>query len=282
MQQPLEAAIGSLTRARALDVPARKLIAYANRFLKPGVAKDVLSGTYLGHPAHPLLTDVPIGLWTSAVFLDLFGGRKARRAARRLVGAGVLAAVPTAITGLSDLADVEDHDQRRVGIVHAAANVSALVMFALSHARRANGGGRLLGLLGVGAVTAGGYLGGHLSYRSGLGVNTTAFETKIEEWTRALPEAELEERTPRRVVVRRNEIMLFRRDERIYALANRCTHRGGPLYKGRIERDCVICPWHLSTFALDDGAIVRGPATAPQRAYDVRVTDGTIEVRSRE
>jgi nitrite reductase/ring-hydroxylating ferredoxin subunit/uncharacterized membrane protein len=277
--QPLEDAVRAVAAAPRLDAPANKVLSYANRFLKPGILKDALSGTPIGHPAHPLLTDVPIGLWTSAVFLDMFGGRSARSASRHLVGAGVLAALPTAVTGLSDLADVEDKEQRRIGLVHAAANVTALLVFAASHRRRANSGGKLLGLLGLAGVTAGGFLGGHLSYRLGIGVNTNAFENHIDEWTSALPDADLKD-NPRKVTVKGNEIMLVRRNGRIYALANRCTHRGGPLNKGRIEGECAVCPWHLSMFALEDGEIVRGPASAPQTAYDTRVSDGTIEVRS--
>ena len=54
----------------------------------------------------------------------------------------------------------------------------------------------------------------------------------------------------------------------------------GPLHKGRITDGRVRCPWHLSTFSLQDGSILQGPATA-QPCYQVRLQDGTIEVRDR-
>ena len=87
--------------------------------------KDLLSGTWLGHPLHPLLTDLPIGFWTSAFTLDLLGGRDARRAATRLVAWGVLSALPTAASGAADWGDTTGPD-RRIGLVHAAANSTAL------------------------------------------------------------------------------------------------------------------------------------------------------------
>jgi nitrite reductase/ring-hydroxylating ferredoxin subunit len=84
-----------------------------------------------------------------------------------------------------------------------------------------------------------------------------------------------------RVRAGRNDVMLLRREGGIVALANRCSHRGGPLHKGSVDSDTVTCPWHLSTFKLDDGSIVCGPATAPQPSYETRVRDGMIEVRNR-
>lgn len=277
----LEQAVQRLSRASLLDGFANLVTGAASRVFRPGPAKDAISGTGVGHPNHPWLTDLPIGFWTSAAFLDLFGGKASRAAARRMVGAGILSAVPTAITGLSDLSDVENKEHRRIGMTHAFANSAALVCYVLSYRSRARGKrGRLWSTLGLGALTGAGYLGGHLSYRLGIGVDHTAFQTKIQEWTPALPDSELTEGQPVRANVGDNEIMLVRLHGRIYALANRCSHRGGPLFKGEIQDLCVVCPWHQSTFSLEDGSIVRGPASAPQPSYDVRVVDGMVEVRS--
>src|SRR5919108_6258431 len=93
--------------------------------------KDLLSGTWLGHPLHPPLTDVVIGAWTSALLLDLLGGDRAEEAADRLVATGILAAVPTAAAGLSDWAELRG-GSRRVGSVHAVGNTSALLLHTLS------------------------------------------------------------------------------------------------------------------------------------------------------
>src|SRR3954471_16528 len=94
--------VGTLT---ALDGPAEAVAGWIRGVIPRGPVKDTLSGTPLGHAIHPLLTDLPIGTWTSSLILDLFAGREARPASRRLIAAGVLASLPTALTGLNDWAD---------------------------------------------------------------------------------------------------------------------------------------------------------------------------------
>ena len=66
----------------------------------------------------------------------------------------------------------------------------------------------------------------------------------------------------------------------IHGIADRCTHRGGPLHEGELQDGCVTCPWHFSRFRLEDGSVERGPATVPQPTYDVREVGDRIEVRS--
>ena len=125
----------------------------------------VLSGQWLGHAFHPLLTDIPLGCWTSASLLDLVGGRSARSASRRLVGLGVLTSLPTAAAGLSDWAHIDRRSQR-VGVVHAAANGAVLALFGASYlARRRgrHGGGVALGMAGGVVAIYSGFLGGHLT-----------------------------------------------------------------------------------------------------------------------
>jgi uncharacterized membrane protein len=135
----------------------------------PGV-NAALTGRWLGHRAHPMAVALPIGCWTSAALLDLTGSADA---ARRLTGAGVLVAVPTALTGAADWLETSGPD-RRTGVAHAALNDLAVGAFALSWlARRRQR--RLLGaaLSGVGLVGLGaaGYLGGHLAHARGVGVD---------------------------------------------------------------------------------------------------------------
>ena len=242
--------------------------------------KDLLSGTWLGHPLHPLLTDVVIGTWTSASMLDVLGGESAEHAADRLIGLGCLAAVPTAAAGLSDWADLWG-PQRRIGGVHAAGNVTALGLFSLSWvARKAGrrGAGRLLSLLGMGVSMGSAWLGGHLSFGKGVGVNQTAFEEWPTDWKTAAKETDLEQNTPLRRRVDGVDIFLVKRGRRIHAMLNRCTHRGCGLDGGEFDGHAVTCPCHGSTFALD-GSIVKGPATAPQVVFEVRTRDGKVEVR---
>ena len=269
-------------RAKRLDSVGRKLsLAFADA-VRPGRTKDLLAGTWLGHPAHPMLTDLPIGAWTSALILDLVAGRQARRAADALVVVGVLAAVPTAATGLSDLADVVNPDERSIGTAHALGNVTAVMLFGGSYLARRRGRrevGVRLAMLGAAVVAGAGFLGGHLAYRKGVGVDQTVFRGRLEDWTPVLDEWELPEAKARRVSAGGTDVLLYRRHDSIYALANRCSHRGGPLHKGRVSDGRIRCPWHLSTFSLQDGLVLQGPATAPQPCYQVRLRDGSIEVR---
>jgi nitrite reductase/ring-hydroxylating ferredoxin subunit len=275
----LAAATGEL---EALDAPAKRLAKVVRSALPGGPVKDVLSGTFLGHPLHPLLTDLPIGSWTSALMLDWVGGPDSRTGARRLIAAGILAAIPTAAAGSSDWADTEVSSPtvRRTGIVHAAANVTALGFFTASYlARRRGRGGRALALTGAGALAAGGHLGGHLSFAEGVGVNQTAFEDGPGDWTPTLTEHELAAGRP--VCARAGDVnvLIVRDGDGIHALDDRCTHRGGPLHEGEVADGCVTCPWHGSRFRLTDGSVERGPASSPQPLYETRVSDGRVEVR---
>ncbi|MDQ3318885.1 MAG: Rieske 2Fe-2S domain-containing protein [Actinomycetota bacterium] len=269
----------------SLDRPAEAVATKVREALDPGPVKDALSGAWLGHALHPLLTDIPIGTWSSATMLDLFGGRRARPAVERLIGIGVLAAVPTAVTGTSDWADttLADASVRRIGAVHAVANTAALLLYVGSlRARRRgrHGRGVALGLMGVGALAAGGHLGGHLSYDKGVGVNQTAFDALPEESTSTVPEDEVREGEATRASAGDVAILLSRHEGRVYALADRCTHRGGSLADGPLADGCVTCPLHGSIFRLADGAVVRGPAGAPEPAFAVRIEDGTVDVRA--
>src|SRR5947199_1297772 len=114
--------------AASLDGPAEAVAEWIRGVVPKGPVKDTLAGTPLGHALHPFLTDLPIGTWTSSLLLDLFGGRDARPASRRLIAAGVLASLPTAASGLNDWADTTpaSDEVRHVGAVHAVANVAAL------------------------------------------------------------------------------------------------------------------------------------------------------------
>jgi nitrite reductase/ring-hydroxylating ferredoxin subunit/uncharacterized membrane protein len=273
-----------LERTDALDGVAGAVQRNAQAIYRPGALKDALSGTWLGHPLHPLLILMPLGCWTSASFLDLVGGRGSRAAADRLVAAGVVSALPTAAAGASDWSDTAGAE-RRVGIVHAAANSAGLVCFAASWVARKRGRrarGVALALAGHVFAGLGGYLGGHLTYATGVGVDTTAFQTGPEVWTAVLDASEVPEGRPVGTHVDGVRLLLVRDGGEVRALAARCTHRGGPLDEGEVADGCVTCPWHGSRFELATGAIVQGPATAPQPAYEARVVDGRVEVRRSE
>jgi nitrite reductase/ring-hydroxylating ferredoxin subunit len=279
----LDAVLGRLERARALDRFAKPIAAAVGRAVRPRAVRNLLSGTGLGHPLHPMLTDVPIGAWSMSALLDTVGGPGAERAADLLVAAGVLGALPAAASGLNDWSDTTGPDTR-VGLVHAALTTTALGLHAASLASRVRGRrvrGRVLGMAGLGALLAGAYLGGHLAFAKGVNVNRTAWLTGPQEWTPVLADDAIPEGEHRVVEVDGVPVLLHRDAGRVLALANTCSHMGGPLDEGTISHGCVTCPWHGSVFGLVDGSIRRGPASSPQPSFDVRICSGRIEIRAR-
>jgi nitrite reductase/ring-hydroxylating ferredoxin subunit/uncharacterized membrane protein len=271
-------------RSRALASIGQSVGGFVDRIVRPGRAKDLLAGTWLRHPLHPMLTDVPIGAWTAAEALDLMSGRRYGAAVNGLVGFGVVTSIPTAVTGLSELSDVVTDRDRALGTLHALTNICASALFAASYVARRRGQmpfGRALSLAGFVTVLGGGFLGGHLSYRRGIGVDQTTFEPTLDDWTDALAVEDLHDGKPTNVRVGTTDVLVFRDGAAIHALANRCTHRGGPLDEGEIVDGAVRCPWHQSVFDLATGEIVHGPASAPQPSYQVQARDGRIELRSR-
>lgn len=268
---------------KVLDLPAKPLGKLVRMLVPPGPVKDALSGTWLGHPLHPLLTDVPIGTWTSAGLLDLLGGKDAENGADLLVGAGIAAALPAVVTGYTEWADSElgDPAVRRIGIVHAVSNATALGLYVASLAARLSGDrtrGKLLGLGGASALGVGGFLGGHLSYAKGVGVDATVFDPTPMRWTEVARAGEPAEGAVLKVEVEGVAVALVRHGGELFALADRCTHRGGPLSDGKLVEGCLECPWHGSRFALADGGVVRGPAFSPQAAYEVREWNSVVEI----
>ena len=167
-----------LEGASALDTPVGVVQRLADVLLAGPERRRLLHGTWLGHAVHPLMTDLPIGFWTSVNVLDLVGGKASRPAARRLLGLGMAVAVPTAVTGLAEWGVAEQREQR-VGLVHAGANTVALGLFAASFAARRRGAHRrgvVLGLAGSTAATVGGYLGGHLTSARKVSTRHPAFD----------------------------------------------------------------------------------------------------------
>jgi nitrite reductase/ring-hydroxylating ferredoxin subunit/uncharacterized membrane protein len=279
----LDDLVGRVERWKALDRVGRPAAAAVGRAVSPRPVRNLLSGTALGHPAHPLLTDLPIGAWSMATLLDLVGGRAAEPAADLLVVTGMATAVPTAATGLNDWSDTKGA-ARRVGQVHAASVNVGLALYTASFVSRLRGSrttAKALGLAGLGAVMVGGFLGGHLSYGLGVNVNRTAWRRGPKDWTEVLGEAELAPGGHRLVQAGSVSVLLVRESDGITALDSVCSHMGGPLEEGTFADGCVTCPWHGSTFRLRDGGIVRGPASVPQPAYETRVQEGRIQVRAR-
>lgn len=182
---PLNSVVAQLESVEALDGLGRTAGRVVRGLVPDGAPKEVLSGAWLGHALHPIMTDIPIGTWTSSVLLDWTGGKASQSAADRLLLTGVLAAGMTAATGWSDWADAEQGNAaaRRSGPVHAAANATATALMIGSYVARkrgARGRGKLLSLAGSAALGAGGWLGGHLSYTLGVGVTAGAPATGMQ------------------------------------------------------------------------------------------------------
>lgn len=278
---PLNSVVTAIERYDRLDAVASTLANAVGRAVQARPVRNLLSGTAIGHPLHPLLTDLPIGAWSMATLLDMLGGRASVPAADILVSVGIAAAVPTAAAGLNDWSDTEGKS-RRAGLVHAVANSTALCLYTSSAVARAAGNrglGKALGLAGLGFLMFGGFLGGHLSYSNAVNVNKTADRDGPSKWTPVLADNELSDGEHRKVDAGAVSVLLYRSGATTQALDSVCSHMGGPLDEGRIADGCVTCPWHGSTFRLTDGSIVSGPASNPQPAYETRINNGQIEIR---
>jgi nitrite reductase/ring-hydroxylating ferredoxin subunit/uncharacterized membrane protein len=284
-----EAAIATIERQAWVDTVADGLQkAVTAAFAAGGETgrrlRDFLHGTWLGHPLHPVLTDVPLGAWTTALVLDAVESRRdgpLAGAADGAIAVGLAGAVGAAVTGLTDWHHTAGGD-RRVGLTHGLLNTAAVGLYAtalLARRRGARGPGRALAGAGFLVTLGAAYLGGHLVFRRRVGVDHAPRLEAWPDYVAVLAEAELQESVPRRVEARGVAIALVRRDGRVYALADRCAHLGGPLSEGRLEGDSLRCPWHGSRFALEGGRLIEGPSTFPQSCFAVRIRNGQIEVR---
>ncbi len=249
----------------------------AARLIRPGKVRDGLHGVWLGHPVHPVLVQAPVGAWLSAGLLDLSGGDQ--KAVRRLVGAGLAAAVPAAVAGAADWS--EQHEQQmRVGVVHAAGNLTAMALYGASLLARGPRLGRVLRLGGLAAVAASGLAGGHISFRLAGGANHAEPVPHLVEpgWHYLTAAADVPEGKPVRHMLGEIPVVAVRINGTVHVLADRCSHMSGPLSDGELSDGCLTCPWHGSIFRVADGSVARGPATAPQPAFRAREVGGAIQV----
>ena len=278
----LRSQVDRVAKMNGLDPAADLLDRLVRARLGSTTTKNALSGVWLGHRLHPLLTDVAIGSFLGAEFVDLLAPKQ-HRVGRRLIAAGILASVPTVASGLSDWLDTYG-EPRRIGFVHAAGNGFALGCFTRSFLARGKHrggkgrGGKLSSFAGLAVLSVTGYLGGHLAY--GLGVGVDQPRPRIEEWSDVCAVASLEESGHAVGKVGEVEVLVIRDETGLQAIDNRCSHAGFALGDGSFEQGCVTCPGHGSIFETKDGTVVRGPATWNQATYEVRVRQGRVEVRS--
>jgi nitrite reductase/ring-hydroxylating ferredoxin subunit len=266
--------------AKPLGDKAQKVL--GELFAGRAPLKDALNGTWLGHPVHPVVTDIPVGAMTLAAVLDATGND---RAADLAVATGLAGMAASAATGAADAVDAEGRPQV-LATVHATLMVASLGAYVGSFAlrlgpRRGRPLARLLSFAGYGALTAGAYIGGDLVFRTGNQVDRHAFDSESTKW-KALDVREVPAATLVKAKTSTDTLVLYRAadGDPITAFHAVCSHAGGPLDKGSIVDGCVECPWHGSRFALADGHVRRGPAVYDQPRYEIRETEeGKLEAR---
>ena len=279
----------------------------------------ILQGRPFGHPLHPLLVHLPLGLWLLALILDIVSFSDASNGWARegafwalAIGTGV--ALVAAVAGYADWLDIRaDQPAQNAAIWHMALMFPATVIFAIDtvlHRIPITGfrvGGVALGLTIAGNLLTmvGGYLGGLMVYGDGIAVGRHRRKTELPrntileprrgttevglaphvglpaEFHPVIPEAALREGETLRAEVEGAVMALVRSNGLVYAVQEFCTHRCGPLSEGRVEANQIRCPWHNSCFDLATGKVTHGPARVDLKTYDVRVHEGIIHVRVR-
>jgi nitrite reductase/ring-hydroxylating ferredoxin subunit/uncharacterized membrane protein len=253
--------------------------------------KLLLNGSWLGHPLHPLLTDIPVGAWTLAILMDIVGLifhlPQLGIASSMAVALGIAGALAAAAAGLMDWMDI-DPAEKSVGAVHGIVNTVATLFFVGSLLMRWRDGWQLnwtslgIALVGYVLVSGGAYLGGGMVFHMGVMINRNAYRNGPSEFKSAVAEKDLVEGKPQRVEVDGQPILLLRTKSVIYAVGAVCSHYGAPLEEGKLVDETIQCPWHLSRFSLIDGSVKEGPACSAVPCYDVKTVNGQVQVKMRD
>jgi nitrite reductase/ring-hydroxylating ferredoxin subunit/uncharacterized membrane protein len=232
--------------------------------------KDFLNGTWLGHPVHAALTDLPIGILTIGLVLDVIGQPVAGDVS---LFVGILAILAAAGAGYADYVDTHELTLRRA-TVHSTLMLVALVVLILSLViRYGQPPDRaipiVLAAVGYLLVLAGGYVGGEIVYPLGNMINRHAWLSGGTKW-QPLDLVEIPEGGPTKAKAGTQPLVLVRNGATILALHDTCAHAGGPLNEGRLVDGAIECPWHFSRYRMADGQRVQGPTTYDQPRYEVR------------
>lgn len=284
--------------AGALQSAIKTLIGSNRR--GPRLFKSLLNGTWLGHPLHSVVTDIPITAWLLTAIFDILwllapeANLWAARAAQATTLVGVIGALGAIATGSADWSDTFAHE-RRVGLLHGLLNTLATMLYAVSLALRfgvfagalnlsltagESTTAAIIGFVGLGVMLFAAFLGGDLVFGNATGVNHTHFEPRIEQFERVAALADVPDNGMRRFVSAEGApVLLIRQGERVYAIGSTCSHDGGPLHEGTLRKNVVQCPWHGARFNIKSGRVLTGPATSNVPRYDVRIADGQVEVR---
>jgi len=248
--------------------------------------KNAVHGVWLRHPLHPVFTDLPIGAWTTGLVLDVVAARThdpaMEDAADVAIGVGLAGAAGAAVTGLTDWSETSGRS-RRTGLVHGLLNIAATTLYATAFVLRRRGvrsAGQSCALAAYTIALGAAWFGGDLVYDQRIGVTHAALDGP-DSFTGVGNSADIPDASMKRVRHDDLDLLVVRQHGRLCALAHSCAHLGGPLSEGTLKEKSVVCPWHGSEFALDDGHVINGPATQNQPCLDVREQGGLIEVRGR-
>jgi nitrite reductase/ring-hydroxylating ferredoxin subunit/uncharacterized membrane protein len=281
-----------IRRQNWMDAPAGGIQTFVGAFYRvlgrPGRGlKNLAHGTWpLGHPLHPAVTDLPMGIWITTAVLDIVSHYSAsvpHQAADIALLAGIIAAVAAAITGYTDFHETFGHE-RRVAFTHGLTMTVVLILMVVSEILRHAGSGvhplaLVFSFAGVALMFAGGYLGGHLVFGMGTMVNRNAFAEGPGDFTDVGASADFPEGKMQRVQAGEMPVLVIRDSGKLCAIGAVCSHAGGPLDEGKLAGGRVVCPWHGSVFDICSGAAKGGPATFAQPLFEVRETDGRVSVK---
>jgi nitrite reductase/ring-hydroxylating ferredoxin subunit/uncharacterized membrane protein len=247
--------------------------------------RDFLHGTWLGHPLHPALTDIPIGAFVVAFVLDIVSSQSA--GATWAIAIGFVSMLAAAVAGYADYIDLEGMS-KRIGSLHSTSMLLAAVLYFVSLGARLSwwgspdNGGLTVWTADAGLllILVGGYLGGELVFNLGSQVDRHAWRGGGTKW-QALDIDAVPEDRPTKAKAGAQTLVVVRRGEKIFVLHDTCAHQGCSLSEGKLVDDGrrIECKCHGSRFELADGSVNRGPAVYPQPHYDVRRSEGKIEVK---
>ncbi|HEX9044814.1 MAG TPA: Rieske (2Fe-2S) protein [Candidatus Limnocylindrales bacterium] len=235
--------------------------------------RDLLVGTWLGHPLHAVMTDVPIGAMTLVVILDLLGQPSAADVALVL---GILAMLGAAVVGFADYSTTDGAPRVRATI-HSSIMIVALVVYLVSLALRAGAPADrtapiVLSIVAYLILAGGAFVGGDVVYLLGNMVDRHAWRSGSSKWqpldVHEIPDGQLV-----KAKAGTQSLVVYRHGGVVMALHDQCAHAGGPLSGGTIVNGCVECPWHGSRFDLATGERRRGPTVYDQPRFEIRAAE---------
>jgi uncharacterized membrane protein/nitrite reductase/ring-hydroxylating ferredoxin subunit len=273
------------------------------------VLKDLLEGKPVRHPIHPMLVHFPIGFLVLSFLLDLVSLASPRvpnlvQCSFYAMLFGIITALLAAVPGFVDYCDIRrDHPGKATATRHMTLNLMVVAIYGINLWLRSSALAQskinsvpfFLSLIGIGLLSASGYLGGRLVYDEGIAVgrhkrhsptpqDTLHFSTEYESRTGEasfvpVPDADhLRDGETLRIEIDRQVMTIARIDNQLYAFQEFCTHRFGPLSEGSFHGFNVQCPWHNSCFDVRTGKVTNGPAKVDLKTFKIETRDGKIGV----